>query len=173
MRVKFTLHRFRLQLVGYRSCSVSHDDDVISIDRVRRGAGLAQEELESRVFDATLSELSPADIEFLLAMSRDEDKTLQANLKTRLAKSPSQCLDLQKAPSGSGCYRRAGPRQACLCPSRFQGLSHQSHGVGQKNMGKPRFAQLPLPNNLRTEQVARGASAGAGSASIAITFGAL
>lgn len=56
---------------------------------MRRGAGLAQEELESRVFDATLSELSPADIEFLLAMSRDEDKTLQANLKTRLAKSPS------------------------------------------------------------------------------------
>lgn len=56
---------------------------------MRRGAGFAQEELESRVFDATLSELSPADIEFLPAMSRDEDKTLQANLKTRLAKSPS------------------------------------------------------------------------------------
>ena len=89
MRVQFTLHRFRLQLVGYRSWSASHDDDVISIDRVRRGAGLAQEELELRVFDATLSELSPVDIEFLLAMSRDEDKTLQANLKTRLAKSPS------------------------------------------------------------------------------------
>lgn len=89
MRVRFTLHRFRLQLVGYRSWSASHDDDVISIDHVRRGAGLAQEELESRVFDAALSELSPADIEFLLAMSRDEGKTLQANLKTRLAKSPS------------------------------------------------------------------------------------
>lgn len=80
---------FMLQLVGYRSWNASHDDGVISIDRVRRGAGLAQEELESCVFDATLSELSPADIEFLLAMSRNEGKTLQANLKTRLAKSPS------------------------------------------------------------------------------------
>lgn len=89
MRVQLTLHRFRLQLVGYRSWSASLADDVISIDRVRRGAGLAQEELESRVFDATLFELSQADIEFLLAMSQDEDKTLQANLKTRLAKSPS------------------------------------------------------------------------------------
>ena len=80
---------FMLQLVGYRSWGASHDDDVISINHVRRGAALAQEELESRVFDATLSELSLADIEFLLAMSQDEDKTLQANLKTRLAKSPS------------------------------------------------------------------------------------
>lgn len=80
---------FMLQLVGYRSWNASHDEGVISIDHVRQGVGLAQEELESRVFDATLSELSQADIEFLLAMSQDDGKTLQANLKTRLAKSPS------------------------------------------------------------------------------------
>ena len=166
MRVQFTLHRFRLQLVGYRSWSASHDDGVISIDHVRQGVGLAQEELESRVFDATLSELSQADIEFLLAMSQDEGKTLQANLKARLAKSPSQVSIYKKRLLEAGVIDEPVRGKLVFALPGFKDYLI-------KTMGKPRFAQLPLPNNSRTEQVARNASAGAGSASFAITFGAL
>lgn len=149
MRVQFTLHRFRLQLVGYRSWNASHDDGVISIDHVKRGVGLAQEELESCVFDATLSELSQADIEFLLAMSQDEGKTLQANLKTRLAKSPSHVSICKKRLLEAGVIDEPVRGKLVFALPGFKDYLI-------KTMGKPRFAQLPLPNNSRTEQATRG-----------------
>lgn len=60
---------FMLQLVGYRAWNATGIGDVIDIESIRRGIRLAQEELEHRVFDATLTELSKGDLAFLQAMT--------------------------------------------------------------------------------------------------------
>lgn len=47
-----------LQLVGYRSWNAAGAAKTIDISAIERGVRLAQEELEERVFDATIAELS-------------------------------------------------------------------------------------------------------------------
>lgn len=81
---------FMFQLVGYRSWNMARRSPEISAEHVRRGAALAQEELESRVFGATLSELSAGDVEFLRAMDpADGALTSRKELMERLGKGSS------------------------------------------------------------------------------------
>lgn len=51
---------FMLQLLGYRTWNMAFGHDTLTVDDVRRGALVAQSELASRVFDATVRELSLA-----------------------------------------------------------------------------------------------------------------
>lgn len=51
---------FMLQLLGYRTWNMAFEHDTLTVDDVRRGALVAQSELASRVFDATVRELSLA-----------------------------------------------------------------------------------------------------------------
>lgn len=54
-----------LQLVGYRSWNAAGAAKTIDINAIERGVRLAQEELEDRVFDTTITELSRGDRAFL------------------------------------------------------------------------------------------------------------
>lgn len=60
---------FMFQLVGYRAWNAARQEGVITLRDVERGVKIAQEELESRVFQSTLAELSAGDLEFLRAMN--------------------------------------------------------------------------------------------------------
>lgn len=80
---------FMFQLVGYRSWNAAGTSDTISLEHVRHGANLAQEELEERIFDATISELSPGDMAFLKVMAESEPPIRQRDLRERLNKSSS------------------------------------------------------------------------------------
>lgn len=60
---------FMFQLVGYRAWNAARQEGVITLRDVEQGAKIAQEELESRVFQSTLAELSAGDLEFLHAMN--------------------------------------------------------------------------------------------------------
>ena len=87
---------FMFQLVGYRSWNADADARVLRLEHVEQGVRLAQEELRDRVFDATLAELSPADVAFLAAMAQDDDATRQSDLKTRINRSSSHVSAYKK-----------------------------------------------------------------------------
>lgn len=76
-----------LQLVRYRSWNAAGAAKTIDINAIERGVRLAQEELEERVFDATIAELSKGDRAFLQAMTLDEELTYRSDLTQRLNKS--------------------------------------------------------------------------------------
>ena len=80
---------FMFQLVGYRSWNAAHFSHALSVEHVRQGARLAQEELASRVFDATYSELSRADRAFVHAMAQDDAVSQRADIMARVGKSSS------------------------------------------------------------------------------------
>ena len=85
-----------MQLVGYRSWNASGASRTIDAAAVRRGVALAQEELEHRVFDATLAELSKGDLAFLLAMARDEGPVRRDVIAERLGRSSSYVSTYKK-----------------------------------------------------------------------------
>lgn len=66
---------FMFQLVGYRSWNASRFADEITAQDVRNGIEIANEELAARIYDATYSELSAGDLEFLSAMKSNGSET--------------------------------------------------------------------------------------------------
>lgn len=85
---------FMLQLVGYRLWETSQDG-TFSAGEVERAATLAQSDLRHRVLDATLRELSDADVEFLCAMLPDEGASAPSDIASRLGK-PSAHVSIYK-----------------------------------------------------------------------------
>lgn len=100
---------FMLQLVGYRAWNATGTNDVIGVESIRRGIRLAQEELEHRVFDATLAELSKGDIAFLQAMVPDEKETDRADLAKRLKRSSSYISTYKKRLLEAGVIEERRP----------------------------------------------------------------
>jgi uncharacterized membrane protein len=77
---------FMLQLVGYRAWRISEGANIVDVESASAAVSIAQKELEQRVYDAVWFELSEADKLFLLAMSKDDGLTKQADLAGRLGK---------------------------------------------------------------------------------------
>lgn len=86
---------FMFQLVGYRAWNASRRTSEVSLLNVERGANLASEELESRVFGSTVEELSPGDLEFVRAMN-PEGRTTRQELKERLQKNSGSISTYKK-----------------------------------------------------------------------------
>ena len=78
---------FMFQLVGYRSWNAARNANEITVDAVRKGIEIAQEELASRIYDATLAELSRGDLEFLSAMNRNDKTTRREEIMQRTGRS--------------------------------------------------------------------------------------
>lgn len=87
---------FMFQLVGYRSWNVAASHASIRRSDVSRGAALAEEELEDRVFTATFAELSKGDIAFLRAMAQDDGPSRREDVAKRLGKSSSYVSTYKK-----------------------------------------------------------------------------
>ena len=86
---------FMFQLVGYRAWNASRQAPEVSLEDVDRGAKLAQQELESRVFASTAAELSPGDLDFLRAMN-PVGRTTRSELSSRLKKSSGSISTYKK-----------------------------------------------------------------------------
>ena len=80
---------YMFQLVGYRAWNASAREACVSSEHVREGAKLAQEELESRVFDATLAGLSEGDLDFVRALASTGESASRIDVAARLKKSSS------------------------------------------------------------------------------------
>lgn len=81
---------FLMQLVGYRSWDVEPSRKIVTEDAFEAGIALARDELEDRVLEATLRELSPEDIRFAVAMLDDEGESQISDLVRRLGRSSAQ-----------------------------------------------------------------------------------
>lgn len=107
---------FMLQLLGYRMWTIASGSLTIELEDVTAAALIAQEELEERVFEATLFDLSQGDIEFLKAMLDDERYTLQSSLPARLGKQSGHVSKYKKRLLEQGIIqeRRRGQLEFCL-----------------------------------------------------------
>lgn len=92
---------FMFQLVGYRAWNLSRQAGEISLENLEDGIRLAREELEARVFGATLSELSPGDLEFLSAMNTT-GITTRAEVLERSGKSSRFVSSYKKRLAAAG-----------------------------------------------------------------------
>lgn len=82
---------YMLQLVGYRAWQEAANEEVVKEKTVNNGVKLAEEDLRSRVLQATLDELSANDLAFLDAMldtmPEDEESVRVDDIESRLQKS--------------------------------------------------------------------------------------
>lgn len=77
---------FMLQLVGYNLWEDS-DHATFTLEDVEQAGARAQGDLRRRVLDATMRELSNADVAFLRAMLPDSESSTNADIAQRLGKS--------------------------------------------------------------------------------------
>lgn len=100
---------YMMQLVGYRFWAASRGEE-ITLQDVERGAAQAAEEFRSGVLETTLSELSPKDVEFCLAMlngtgpSRLSDIAARMGVKSNYASQYKRRLLLAGVIEERGAY---------------------------------------------------------------------
>ena len=75
---------YLMQLVGFQSWAQHPNEPIITLDDVKRGAGLAKRNFSERVLDATYYDLSPNDLRFLRAMLLDPEESRVADIAKRL-----------------------------------------------------------------------------------------
>lgn len=80
---------FMFQLVGYRSWNASRSGGSITVDSVKKGVEIANEELAARIYDATYSELSDGDLEFLAVMCARGKETTRAAIAEKTGRASS------------------------------------------------------------------------------------
>lgn len=100
---------FMFQLVGYRSWNAVRDDSAIDVAAVEKGVSIARDELATRVFDATLLELSKGDIEFLGAMDKSGGLTERAVIAKRTNRSSSWVSTYKKRLLEAGVIEETRP----------------------------------------------------------------
>lgn len=80
---------FMLQLVGYYVWEASNGNKKVTLDNVRQGALIAQQEMESGVLEPTYAGLSGGDLQFCRAMLEDDAATSISDIVERLGKNSS------------------------------------------------------------------------------------
>ncbi len=86
---------FMIQLLGYALWNTS-TSETFSIEHVGKAAELAEADLRHRVLDATLRELSDADVDFLCAMLPDEGPSSTTDIAKRTGKSSAHISTYKK-----------------------------------------------------------------------------
>ena len=97
---------FMLQLVGYYTWNAALGE-TIGIEEIERGAALAKRDMETRVLDATLAELSNRDLDFLQAMLQDTKASKTANIASRIGMSTGNVSTYKKRLLEQGVIEEA------------------------------------------------------------------
>ena len=107
---------YMLQLVGYRAWNMAGGRSAIELEDVEAAVEIAQRELDERVFEATLFDLTPADIAFLKAMLEDDGATVQSVMGRRLGKKSGHVSKYKKRLLQQGVIqeRMKGRLEFCL-----------------------------------------------------------
>ena len=107
---------YMLQLVGYRAWNLAAEQDVVEFDAVDAAVSIARRELEERVFEATMYDLTPADKAFLIAMLKDDGVSSQADVQRRLGKKSGHVSKYKKRLIQQGVIqeRAKGRLEFCL-----------------------------------------------------------
>ena len=107
---------YMLQLVGYRAWNMAGERKMVEVEDIAAAVKIAQRELDERIFEATLFDLTPADVDFLMAMLADDGATLQADLASRLGKKSGHVSKYKKRLLEQGIIqeRVKGRLEFCL-----------------------------------------------------------
>ena len=108
---------FLFQLLGHRAWRAHPESETISLEDIHLGADLAVRELETRIFDATYAELSPADKAFLAAMLEDESEKYPRRPDGATGETIRSYFDITRGASpkaASSTKRSAKPSAAAL-----------------------------------------------------------
>ncbi len=97
---------FMMQLVGYYTWNAASGAR-IGIEDAERGVALAKEEMETRVLDATLAELSGRDLDFLQAMLQDSNASKVADVASRTGMSTGNASTYKKRLLEQGVIEQA------------------------------------------------------------------
>ena len=75
---------YMIQLIGYYTWRLARGNGHVTVADADKGIKRAARELKANVLDATCSELSPVDMEFLMAMTPDADASALADIAERM-----------------------------------------------------------------------------------------
>lgn len=87
---------FAIQLVGYYLWRASYGRTTITLDDAHEAARLAQGELARSVVEPTLLEVSPREMEYLLAMAQDDGPSTTSTVAQRMGISMTNASNLRK-----------------------------------------------------------------------------
>lgn len=111
---------YLLQLLGYRAWNLAGDRSQVTVDDVRSAADIAQLELNERVYEATLMELTAADRDFLAAMLEDREVSRQADIARRLGKQSGHVSKYKKRLLLQGIIQERAKGQLEFCLPGFR-----------------------------------------------------
>ncbi|MCL1897983.1 MAG: ATP-binding protein [Micrococcales bacterium] len=80
---------FLVQMVGYQSWRQNPEHQTITAADVSEGIRASGESMDNMILDTTIREISPGDLSFLLAMSKDQGFSLIKDLGIRLGITPA------------------------------------------------------------------------------------
>lgn len=116
---------FMFQLVGYRSWNASRNSTEITTESVVKGVEIANEELASRVYDATIAELSKGDLDFLGAMNPDGSPTERTTIAERTGKSSNWISAYRRRLLEAGVINEPRPGKYAFALPGFGAYVHQ------------------------------------------------
>lgn len=78
------MNKYLMQLIGHYITVAASENGELSEDNVKNALKLAKNEFMEDICETTLSPLSQRDIDFLVAMTQDEDGSIIADIGKRL-----------------------------------------------------------------------------------------
>ena len=111
---------YMLQLVGYRAWNMAGERDTVTVEDVTAAVEIAQRELDERVYEATLFDLTSADVAFLKAMLEDDGVTSQSELSRRLGKKSGHVSKYKKRLLQQGLIQERAKGQLEFCLPGFR-----------------------------------------------------
>jgi hypothetical protein len=99
---------FLIQLIGYQAWKEAGERKTITIDDVSNGIVCSEGVMEKTIFDTIIKELSKKDIEFLLAMTKDEKVSNISDIAGRIGASPSLTSQYRKRLINQGLIAQFG-----------------------------------------------------------------
>lgn len=130
---------YMFQLVGYRAWNLAVDREEVTAEDVRVATGIAQQELEDRVYEATYYELTEADRAFLRAMLEDDIITRQSVLPERLGRATGHISRYKKRMLKQGIIRERTKGQLEFCLPGFR----EFFATREAEMGNLVLPRLP------------------------------
>ncbi len=97
---------YMLQLVGYYAWDENPEARNLGASAIANGIATAQREMTYRVLDATLTELSPGDLRFAVAMLQDEGDSRIADIAARINRTSSMVAQYRKRLIEAGVIGR-------------------------------------------------------------------
>ena len=87
---------FAIQLVGYYLWRQSPDKEFLDVEDAQRATALARREMERSVFEPTIRDLRPRELQYLLAMTQDSGPSVTSDIAQQMGVSMTNASNLRR-----------------------------------------------------------------------------